>query len=61
MAVPRNRTSNMRKNTRRAHHAKQPQTLSVCKNCGKAHQPHRACSACGHYGGKSLFAAKTEE
>jgi large subunit ribosomal protein L32 len=56
MAVPRNRTSNAKKNSRRSHHAKTPKNLSACSNCGKARQPHRICSACGFYGGKSVVA-----
>lgn len=50
MAVPRNRMSNARKNSKRAHHAKQPKQLSTCKNCGIARRPHFSCQACGTYG-----------
>lgn len=50
MAVPRNRTSNARKNSRRAHHAKTPKQLLSCSNCRAARLPHRACGKCGAYG-----------
>lgn len=60
MAVPRNRTSNAKKNSRRAHHAKRPSILSKCTNCGKAHRPHRACLSCGYYSGRSIVAAPKE-
>lgn len=49
MAVPRNRTSNARKNSRRAHHAKKPKSFAECKNCGTAKLPHVLCSNCGYY------------
>lgn len=50
MAVPRNRMSNARKNSKRAHHAKKPKHLSRCTNCESAKLPHVACPACGAYG-----------
>jgi large subunit ribosomal protein L32 len=49
MAVPRNRLSNARKNSKRAHHAKKPKSLSVCSNCGAPRLPHHICQACGTY------------
>ncbi len=60
MAVPRNRTSNARKNSRRAHHAKKPKQLSKCSNCGAPHLPHHACGHCGFYAGKSVVHAETK-
>lgn len=59
MAVPRNRTSNARKNSRRAHHAKKPKNPSACGNCGSMRIPHRICSSCGHYGARAI--EKSEE
>ena len=50
MAVPRNRLSNARKNSRRAHHAKTPKATNACVNCGAARLPHSICQACGAYG-----------
>ncbi|WP_079989513.1 50S ribosomal protein L32 [Candidatus Protochlamydia phocaeensis] len=49
MAVPRNRMSNARKNSKRAHHAKKPKNLSVCSNCGTPRLSHYSCQACGTY------------
>ncbi len=54
MAVPRNRMSNARKNSKRAHHAKKPKSLSVCGSCGAARLPHYSCQACGAYGAKPV-------
>ncbi len=58
MAVPRNRVSNARKNSRRAHHAKKPKCLSSCKNCGSPKLSHVVCGSCGHYGGRLVLAVK---
>lgn len=55
MAVPRNRTSNAKKNSRRSHMAKTPKNFSTCGNCGKEHIPHRVCASCGHYKNRSVY------
>jgi len=52
MAVPRNRLSNARKNSKRSHHAKIPKQLSVCASCNAPRRPHFGCQACGSYGAK---------
>ncbi|PIS01973.1 MAG: 50S ribosomal protein L32 [Chlamydiae bacterium CG10_big_fil_rev_8_21_14_0_10_42_34] len=57
MAVPRNRTSNAKKNSRRSHHAKKPKNLSNCPNCGKQRLPHRVCPSCGQYKGQTFVAS----
>lgn len=59
MAVPRNRLSNARKNSKRAHHAKKPKNPSACSNCGTLRLPHRVCASCGYYGGRPVL--KQEE
>ncbi len=58
MAVPRNRTSNSKKNMRRSHHAKKPVSTQACGQCGKTAQPHRICSHCGYYKGKQVLKTK---
>lgn len=63
MAVPRNRHSNARKNSKRAHHAKVPKQLVLCKNCGTKRMPHRICPSCGVYNDRIVIsqeAAATE-
>lgn len=50
MAVPRNRHSNARKNTRRAHHAKKAKVTIKCNSCGSSKLPHALCPSCGAYG-----------
>jgi len=56
MAVPRNRHSNARKNSKRSHHAKKPKGTSSCSNCNEKKLPHVLCQACGTYNGRVLIA-----
>lgn len=58
MAVPRNRLSNARKNSKRAHHAKKPKSASACSNCGSSRLPHTICQACGSYGDRIVLNVK---
>lgn len=60
MAVPRNRTSNARKNSRRAHHAKKPFNTSGCSNCKKPRLAHQICPHCGFYAGRAIIQSKEE-
>lgn len=60
MAVPRNRMSNARKNSKRAHHAKKPKHLSKCGKCGVLHLPHFICQSCGSYGEQVVVERKSE-
>lgn len=61
MAVPRNRMSNARKNSKRAHHAKKPKCLSTCSNCNSAKLPHVICQACGSYNDRIVIAQESKE
>lgn len=54
MAVPKKRTSKMKKRARRSHHAIVPRSLARCAHCGTAVLPHRVCHNCGHYGEKEV-------
>jgi len=60
MAVPRNRNSNARKNSKRSHHAKKPTNVVACSNCASPRRPHRVCASCGHYDGRSVIATAQE-
>jgi large subunit ribosomal protein L32 len=53
MAVPRNRHSNARKNSKRAHHAKKPKQFIAC-SCGEKKLPHVTCLQCGQYAGRTV-------
>ena len=58
MAVPRNRVSNAKKNSRRSHHAKTPKNLCACSNCKALKLSHRICPSCGHYSGRAILATQ---
>lgn len=60
MAVPRNRLSNAKKNSRSSHCALKPKILSKCSNCGNSKMPHRLCPSCGYYDGKEIVSQKVE-
>lgn len=60
MAVPRNRTSNARKNSRRAHHAKTPKKTVKCTNCGGSCISHKMCPRCGYYSGRLVVKAQKD-
>ncbi len=55
MAVPKKKTSQSRKNMRRAHDALGINAVSVCKTCGENVKPHNVCKACGSYNGKKVL------
>lgn len=55
MAVPRNRMSNARKNSKRAHHAKKPKNPITCSNCSAPRLPHCICQSCGIYGDRTVI------
>ena len=59
-AVPARRTSKTAKRARRTHLKKEAPTITKCKNCGEAVEPHRACTKCGFYKGKEVIKQKTK-
>jgi len=61
MAVPRNRSSNAKKNSRSSHSALKPKSSSKCSNCGKTKMPHRICPYCGFYANKVVISQKSQE
>jgi large subunit ribosomal protein L32 len=60
MAVPKRKVSKSRRNMRRSHHALKRINHVECPNCGENKLPHHICSACGHYGGREVYAVKAE-
>ena len=61
MAVPKKRTSQARRNQRRAHDAMKRLGLVACPNCGEPHMPHRVCPNCGYYKGRTAVAVEVTE
>lgn len=60
MAVPRNRMSQARSKSKRAHMAKKKKNLSSCSNCGNMRIPHRVCPSCGHYANRPVERTEKE-
>lgn len=54
MALPKRRHSHARTRRRRAHDALLGPTVSTCASCGEPKLPHRLCSGCGSYKGRSV-------
>jgi len=59
MAVPKGKTSRMKKNKRRTHDALAAPARSKCAQCGTLKAPHRVCPNCGTYRGREVV--ETEE
>lgn len=55
MAKPKKKQTKTRKRNRRAHFRLSAKALAVCEKCGTKIVPHRACSGCGNYKGRSVF------
>lgn len=59
-ALPFRRISKTAKRQRRTHLKKAAPTVATCSNCGNVLAPHRACTKCGYYKGKSAIKVKEE-
>ncbi|HEV8052021.1 MAG TPA: 50S ribosomal protein L32 [Parachlamydiaceae bacterium] len=60
MAVPRNRLSNARKNSKRSHHAKKPKGFTACPKCEAPRVPHTICQGCGSYGDRTVLSIQPQ-
>lgn len=61
MAVPKKKTSQARRDQRRAHHAMKSTNLVPCPTCGSPRLPHRVCPECGSYKGRNVVAVEATE
>lgn len=52
MAVPKKRTSQARKRSRRANWKLSAPALASCPQCHELKLAHRVCGKCGYYNGK---------
>ncbi len=55
MAVPKRKTSKMKKRMRKAANRYKGVQVSFCEACQAPLRPHRACEACGNYKGKQVL------
>lgn len=60
MAVPKRRTSKMRKRIRRSSKKLKVPAMSVCPQCGEITRPHHACPFCGYYKGREVVMMEDE-
>ncbi len=56
MAVPKKKVSSARRDKRRSNNSKlEAPALQICPKCGEYKAPHKVCSACGTYNGKTII------
>ena len=55
MALPKRRHSHSRTRKRRSHDALTAPSVANCDNCGEPKLPHRLCSSCGSYKGRTVI------
>jgi large subunit ribosomal protein L32 len=61
MALPKRRHSHSRTRKRRSHDALTAPSMATCSECGEPKQPHKLCSECGNYKGRSVFSTDVDE
>ena len=61
MAVPKKKTSQARRDQRRAHDAITAPNVAACPNCGEPRVSHRVCRNCGFYKGRTAVAVEVTE
>ena len=55
MAVPKKKTSKMKKRQRRTHYTYSPPNVGRCPSCNAPVLPHHVCHECGQYRGRQVF------
>jgi large subunit ribosomal protein L32 len=55
MGLPKRKTSQTKRNKRRAHDALSVPQWATCTNCGDPVLPHRICAGCGYYRGRQVI------
>jgi large subunit ribosomal protein L32 len=61
MAVPKRKTSQQRKHSRRANWKTASPTLVECSRCHQPKLGHRACPNCGYYDGEKVIVVASEK
>lgn len=55
MAVPKKKTSLLKRKLRRGQHNITLRAHSICTYCGADKMPHHVCGKCGMYNGRKYF------
>jgi len=61
MALPKRRHSHSRTRKRRSHDALSAPSIAKCSECGEPKMPHRLCSGCGTYKGRTVVNLNEDE
>ena len=60
MAVPKQKKSRAKRDSRRAQHDKvAAPAMAYCSRCGAAKRPHRVCGECGHYKNREVIVTES--
>lgn len=54
MAVPKRKTSRMKRRQRKAANRYEGVQATYCANCSAPVEPHRVCPSCGFYNGRQV-------
>ena len=60
MAVPKRRTSKMKKRMRRGANRWRAPKFATCSECGSAKMGHTACPSCGYYKEKQVMTVELD-
>ena len=58
MAVPKRKTSRMKRRQRKAANRYEGVQATFCSNCSAPATPHRVCPSCGYYNGKQVISVE---
>lgn len=61
MAIPANKVSNARRNSRRANWKLSLPGIAECPHCHESMLAYRVCKNCGYYGGKKVIEIKEDK
>lgn len=61
MAVPKNKTSKARRDSRAAQWKIEAPELTECPQCHELKLSHRVCRKCGYYDGEQIVAVKEKK
>lgn len=61
MAVPKQKSSKARRNSRKANWKASSPSIAECPNCGEMKQPHRVCKHCGYYKNEKRIQLKSDK
>lgn len=61
MAVPKQKVSKARRNSRKANWKISTPSIVECPHCHEPKEPHKVCKKCGYYDGKAIVEKKEKK